>query len=363
MIVERRRILGGFAVLALVLLRLVIGWHFFGEGTKKLQYDREDGWHMAFSADDFLGVAKGPLADWYHDYMPGEHEWRKLLAKPRENAKPSADELAAQAKWQKEYNSERAAAVKDNKLAPVKFPPSAPYHDWAEKIADDWRATAEKAKAVPGMTEAQKQDIDKALNSRLETLAEYLAGEEEGITAYRHELGRLKDWRDAPEAEGVPFYKQRIATKTTETTAQLKGWVKEVQALEDVYHADLANILTPEQRKQASTTNAMSAAITGPSEAKLNKLNLIVTILTIGVGTCLLLGFFTRLASIAGAIFLLGVILSQPFWLSDSIATMPQITEFAGLLVLAATGAGRWFGLDYFTYRMFHRNQQLKVVG
>jgi uncharacterized membrane protein YphA (DoxX/SURF4 family) len=75
------------------------------------------------------------------------------------------------------------------------------------------------------------------------------------------------------------------------------------------------------------------------------------------------LGFFTRLASIAGAIFLLGVILSQPFWLSDSIQTMPQITEFVGLLVLAGTGAGRWLGLDYFTYRMFHRNRHLKVVG
>src|SRR5262249_25047255 len=124
----------------------------------------------------------------------------------------------------------------------------------------------------------------------------------------------------------------------------------------------LANILTPEQRKQASTTNAMSAAITDPTHAKLNKLNLIVTILTIAVGTCLLLGFFTRLASLAGAIFLLGVILSQPFWQADSMSTMPQIIEFAGLLVLAGTGAGRWFGLDYFTYRIFHRSQYLKVV-
>src|SRR6185369_541314 len=78
MIVERRRILGGFAVFALVLLRLVIGWHFFGEGTKKLKYDQQDGFHLAFSADDFLAVAKGPLADRYYDYMPAEHGWRKL---------------------------------------------------------------------------------------------------------------------------------------------------------------------------------------------------------------------------------------------------------------------------------------------
>ena len=42
MIIERRRILGSFAVLALVLLRLVTGWHFLGEGTKKVEYDRHD---------------------------------------------------------------------------------------------------------------------------------------------------------------------------------------------------------------------------------------------------------------------------------------------------------------------------------
>jgi hypothetical protein len=35
---------------------------------------------------------------------------------------------------------------------------------------------------------------------------------------------------------------------------------------------------------------------------------------------------------------------------------MNQCIEFAGLLVLAGTGAGRWAGLDYFTYALFHSN-------
>ena len=60
--IDRRRILGSFAVFGLVVLRLVIGWHFFGQGTQKLQYDRQyGGFRMAFSADDFLVLAKGPL--------------------------------------------------------------------------------------------------------------------------------------------------------------------------------------------------------------------------------------------------------------------------------------------------------------
>src|SRR3954464_10835658 len=75
MIVDRRRILGGFAVFALVVLRLVIGWHFFGEGTKKLQYNSADrAFHLAFSADkELLDKAKGPLAEWYLAFVPGGH--------------------------------------------------------------------------------------------------------------------------------------------------------------------------------------------------------------------------------------------------------------------------------------------------
>jgi uncharacterized membrane protein YphA (DoxX/SURF4 family) len=66
----------------------------------------------------------------------------------------------------------------------------------------------------------------------------------------------------------------------------------------------------------------------------------------------------TRIAAVVGALFLLGVILSQPPWLSDTAPTMFQIIEFVALLVLAGTGAGRWAGLDYFTYVLFHRNRE-----
>src|SRR3954447_9802002 len=102
--IDRRRILGSFAVFALVVLRLIIGWHFFGEGAKKLQYDRQyGGFRLAFSADDFLRGAKGPLASLYLEHTPYEHGWRQFVATPRENAKPTADDAAAQVKWQREY--------------------------------------------------------------------------------------------------------------------------------------------------------------------------------------------------------------------------------------------------------------------
>ena len=42
-VADSRRQLGGFAVLALVLLRLAIGWHFFSEGLEKIEYDSATG--------------------------------------------------------------------------------------------------------------------------------------------------------------------------------------------------------------------------------------------------------------------------------------------------------------------------------
>src|SRR3954470_20767618 len=119
--IDRRRILGSFAVFALVVLRLVIGWHFFGEGTKKLQYDRQyGGFRLAFSADrELLALAKGPLADLYLAHTPYEHGWRQYIATPRENAKPTAEQAAAEMKWQRDYRERQAAAEKKHELAPV----------------------------------------------------------------------------------------------------------------------------------------------------------------------------------------------------------------------------------------------------
>ena len=60
-------------------------------------------------------------------------------------------------------------------------------------------------------------------------------------------------------------------------------------------------------------------------------------------------GFFTRLASIVGALFLLGVILSQPPWLADAVPTMPQRDR-----IRRAVGAGRHRRRPLAGTRLFH---------
>jgi hypothetical protein len=54
--------------------------------------------------------------------------------------------------------------------------------------------------------------------------------------------------------------------------------------------------------------------------------------------------------------FLLSIIATQPPWLPTAEPTIYQTVELAGLLVLAGTGAGRWLGLDYFSWALFSKH-------
>ncbi|HEX6964091.1 MAG TPA: hypothetical protein VF175_19640, partial [Lacipirellula sp.] len=70
-------------IVAIVLLRLATGWHFYREGTKKLSYNPDTGEvSLNFSAEGFLRNAVGPLRDNFRSWIPNFHNWEGLLAKP-----------------------------------------------------------------------------------------------------------------------------------------------------------------------------------------------------------------------------------------------------------------------------------------
>jgi uncharacterized membrane protein YphA (DoxX/SURF4 family) len=66
------------------------------------------------------------------------------------------------------------------------------------------------------------------------------------------------------------------------------------------------------------------------------------------VGIFLLCGLFTRFWSLIGVGFLMSVVTSQwPGW-TGATPTYYQVVEIFALLVLCATAAGRYAGLDFF---------------
>ena len=80
------------------------------------------------------------------------------------------------------------------------------------------------------------------------------------------------DWTTGgrtPEAADVPYLQKRIAAKAAETTAAATPWVNQVRDLEQKLIDDLRNVLTPEQKSQAITSQALDEALTSPEQARL----------------------------------------------------------------------------------------------
>lgn len=83
------------------------------------------------------------------------------------------------------------------------------------------------------------------------------------------------------------------------------------------------------------------------------------------IGFCLMIGLFTRLSALAGAAFMLCVVLSQPSYPSVYPPDVPQLghallvnkdfVEMIALLVIASTSLGRWTGMDFFLHNCIVR--------
>jgi uncharacterized membrane protein YphA (DoxX/SURF4 family) len=112
----------------------------------------------------------------------------------------------------------------------------------------------------------------------------------------------------------------------------------------------LRSLLNAEQAGDPAVNAQVDSILADAADVKLHRMNVAVTGLIIGIGVCLVLGLFTRLASLAGILFLGAVMATQPPWVEGANTTVfyYQLVEIAGLVVLFASAAGRWAGLDFF---------------
>jgi uncharacterized membrane protein YphA (DoxX/SURF4 family) len=131
--------------------------------------------------------------------------------------------------------------------------------------------------------------------------------------------------------------------------------------MEEALKGDLLQVVSAQEGgADQSLLAAAESVLADPKAKRMVWLSMAVTCMVTSVGVCLLFGFFTRLASTVAAIFLFSVITTQPPWLAGAVPTMFQTIEMAALLVLAATAAGRWAGLDFFTHAFCQKFCQRK---
>lgn len=155
------------ATLSLVLLRLVVGGHFFLKdlATCAIRSGRAPGFRRA---------AVGPLADFFREGLPQEGEWRDTLG--RLDGRTPLEATQA----------------------------------WEESVVADWRAMIVLQNQVSKPDPARVADSEKAFESASKSLDDYLSELEEDLIDYRGQLVRLDAMRRQAGSEAIPFARDRI---------------------------------------------------------------------------------------------------------------------------------------------------------
>ena len=286
------RLLGLIGVTTLVLLRLAVGWHFYSEGLSK----QGGNW----SAAPFFANAKGPLAG----------EFRKMVWDADGTLRLDRDATMLNfAIYRDQIASHYGFDEGASKLAQQNYAASIEQYDWIlatnESDLEEFRAGRERIKLL---------DTD------------------------RHE----KSLRD-----GVSSLGEQRETIRREWMAKAAPTLKTIDRLWENYEETQNQLATSEQR-QTSGRFALRQPPTHLMDTSV--VDRILPYFDLVVGLCLLLGLFTPVAALAAAVFLGSVFLSQFPPQTGPSSSNYQLIESMACLVLAATGAGRFAGLDYFLH-------------
>jgi len=336
--------IGVATMVMLVALRIAIGWHFFKEG---LAHRAEQNW----TSEGFLKQAKGPLAPNFQAVLPKFHDWDRLILAPLPDTNPAT-------KDEGEDESADKSAKSDKKPVSV-------YDDWFNQVKADWKAELTTYSEFHKLSDDQKSQAAEIQKQSLKQLEDLLKDNATDIRLYRQLAYRAQMMQGVPGGGDIPFIKNRAAAVQKNPTNEVglagtaavissppAAWEAGTKEIEQLYHMRLDDLLTPDQRKLGDL----------PADtAKLHKIDQLVIWGLIGVGACLVVGLFTRLAALAGALFLLSIICTQPPWAAGTVDTYNQVVEMLALLVIATTTVGRWGGLDYFVHLLIKPFTRRKV--
>jgi uncharacterized membrane protein YphA (DoxX/SURF4 family) len=316
--------IGLLTVLALVVLRLCLGCHFLYEGVWKIEHRDQ------FTAEPFLSQAKGPLAGFFYAMIPDINGRQRLHVITDENGKKRIDSDPIATRWI-QYRQDLV-----NYLIPRNEP-------------------------TPAALQAYQQfetESEKTYQEFKKSLEVYFAANLDRIEAYFGALDRFEKSQEAQQ--DAPFQKQRRWNRMMELRGEANLWIKEIEGREASYKKALYELMDDKQREKIAS---MPVNWKIWQWDRMELINLAVTYGLSAIGLCLVLGLFTRLAALGGAAFMCFVVMTQPAWptiyppdpdlVGHALLINKDFIEMVALLVIAASAAGRWGGLDFIVHRLF----------
>jgi uncharacterized membrane protein YphA (DoxX/SURF4 family) len=278
----------------MVLLRLVVGWHFFHEGLDKYRAG-------TFDAKGFLTIAKGPFADLYHDAV-----WDF-------DGQVRLDPKASTEAWQ--INLQRAA--------------------------QHFGFDAAQIKAAEAALERSRQALDVALADGQSDLKEYSLG-----------LKRLASLANDPARQGVASLRGQRDTIEAEIRRKAAPTLATIDKIWSGYQESLNSIATPQQ--QAAGVYRLNLPRTG-ALVDTGFINPFIPWFDMIVGLSMLLGVLTPIGALAAGCFLFSVFFSQFPPTTGPGSTYYQLAESMACFALAGFGAGRYAGFDFFIHALIRK--------
>jgi len=310
-----------YTQITLIILRLIIGWHFLFEGLHKIHslYTPKP-----FSSEIYFRESSGPMGKIMKGFL----------------SDPDAELLA-------------------------KLDPKAIDNDWrsaAKSFSSSYALTPEQSKSVE---ETLEKNLDKAngwfKNGTKDIEIPSPDGKPSGtlkinysttqwLDYYKNKIGDLEKIKsdDRSWYLGKEIDKSRIAAIKSEITKARKELSEDYESQKNAFVSDLQKILSPEQK---------SLTLSAPEKNKgfIHWVNLMTIFGITAIGAGMFLGIFTRTACMGGIAFLGLTYLSiPPFpWLpvpplneGNYVFVNKNVVEMFAMMVLMTTNSGKWFGFD-----------------
>jgi uncharacterized membrane protein YphA (DoxX/SURF4 family) len=369
----------------LVLLRLAIGWHFFFEGWEKVDSLRVGPTvtNRPFSSAGYLSESTGPMADFFRNQAGETDEaiLRKLTVVP----------LAP--------GQEASRTPPHTRMPPVL---AKEWKDYFDRFVQHYDLDQQQAVlAEKKLQQREDSTVRWLLEGRKRVRKTFPTGTVEveettpqRIQEYRDKVQEVNDMQEKLlKAMGKDVLREKLRMAKADANRMRAELLADLKEQTELAKKSLENITPPPMGSAASAgTVALGASPLGlgpisvagalseiapevltPDQKGLPALseadyasekavlpmhttdNMVAYGLLI-IGACLLLGLFSRLACVGGAVFLLSLYLAMPPfpWLPEPprpteghyLFVSKNLIEMLALCALATTRSGRWAGLD-----------------
>lgn len=341
-----------------MMLRIVVGYHFYKEGTTKLKSG-------TFSSKGFLSSAKGPFAPLFKGMLDDPDGMKKLCVQEIQSDDGTTSYVVDPEFTFAIWNEFLDEATSYYGFGSVKLEEelSSRRDKLAEKIKQaraDKDTTVDTAE-LEAMREKYRLDILK-LREQPELVEEIFAAHKEQLNDWLqyNQLELVSHFGTADRLDGfdrdgknkeqvavwVDSLRDQVDTIAKDRNKKLYGWTSEVTGIWDSLEGQINGLAVDDQIEDRGDYKMFRHFDQENSFVKI--VDQVIPWFDTIVGVLLIIGLFTRFASLAAALFLVSVIMTQPPWIPGTAPTYFYFIELFALLVIFATCAGRLGGLDYF---------------